>query len=44
MLLQCYRSMRPTGPSDSREEIDGAALETLCLEEFVEQGVALRRF
>lgn len=29
-----YRSIRPTGPLDSREEIDGAALETLFLQEF----------
>ena len=28
-----YRSIRPTGPLDSREEIDGAALETLFLQE-----------
>ncbi len=29
-----YRSIRPTGPLDSREEMDGAALETLFLQEF----------
>ena len=28
-----YRSIRPTGPLDSREEIDGSALETLFLQE-----------
>jgi len=28
-----YRSIRPTGPLDSRDEMDGAALETLFLQE-----------
>lgn len=28
-----YRALRPTGPLDSPEEIDGAALETLVLQE-----------
>lgn len=28
-----YRSIRPTGPLDSRDEIDGAALETLFLQQ-----------
>ena len=29
-----YRTIRPTGPLDSPEEIDGAALETLVFQEF----------
>jgi predicted AAA+ superfamily ATPase len=30
-----YRTLRPTGPLDSPEEIEGAALETLILQELV---------
>jgi predicted AAA+ superfamily ATPase len=28
-----YRALRPSGPLDSPEEIDGASLETLCFQE-----------
>jgi len=36
-----YRTLRPMGPLDAREEVDGIALETLFLQELIAQNSAL---